>query len=113
MLINDLNISDGVITSIQSNQSNVKIMITDWQGIQWEITFNEVLAIQAFSIEDIDLSHVSEVSDDSLKLKVLRLYKDEEPHRFTCFNFHVVWIEEPLLKIIATQDYTFFRISES
>ena len=88
-------------------------MMTDWQDIQWEITFKEVLAIQEFSIENIDLSHVSEVAEDSLKSEALRLYKDEEPHRFRCFNFHVGWFETPLLKIIATENYQILRIAEN
>ncbi len=105
MLLNDLPISDGRITKIESTVSELKLFFTDWNENKWVVIFYEVLSIQSMSVENEDLSHVQQKENDIFKSMTLEYYTDEVGERFYSYNFYSVWSESALLKVIATNEY--------
>lgn len=105
MLLNDLPISDGRITKIESTVSELKLFFTDWNENGWVVIFYEVLSIQSMSVENEDLSHVQQKENDIFKSMTLEYYTDEVGERFYSYNFYSVWSESALLKVIATNEY--------
>ncbi len=110
MLLNDFHISDGKILKIESNVLDLKLTFKDWKGKKWLIIFNEVLSIQAMSIEDEDLSHVQIFESDVFKKTTMEYFPDEREDRFQSYNFYGAWSENALLKIVATNEYAIIEL---
>ncbi|ENX35262.1 hypothetical protein F889_00929 [Acinetobacter colistiniresistens] len=105
MKLNDLNLSDAQIIEINSTTQNLKVILKDWREKEWLITFHEVLAIQDFSVECEELSHISVLVTDVFKSEVLDHFSDEDSQRYLSFNFYGVWSDKALLKIVAVNNY--------
>ncbi|MEG0292626.1 MAG: hypothetical protein RR617_07830 [Anaerovoracaceae bacterium] len=105
MKFDNLIMSDAQIIEMNLDLSSSKFILRTWDDKEWLIIFEEVLAIQSFSVEGVDLSHLVIGNDDPFKTSTMEYFHDENFERFLCFNFYGVWVEKPLLKIIATGSY--------
>lgn len=105
MLLSELQISDGQILKVESSLSSLNLVFKDWKDQEWSIIFRNPLAIQSFSIEGEELSHIEILSKDVFKDATMEFFSDEKEEYFWCFSFYGVWCERPLLKIIAKDNY--------
>lgn len=105
MKFDSLIMSDAQIIEMRLDLFNLKFILKTWDEKEWLINFEEVLAIQSFSVEGVDLSHLVICKNDPFKISAMEYFHDEDFERFFCFNFYGVWGEKPLLKIIATNCY--------
>lgn len=113
MKLDEIQISDGRILSISSDVKEVVITFQDWKEQVWKFYFYDVLAIQSFSVEGEELSHLTVIDRDDFKDIALEHFSDENPEDFHCYSFFGVWSDKILLRIIARRNYKIDKIIDS
>ena len=112
MQLNELQISDGKILRFTSDLQGLNVIFQDWKEQKWSLLFYEVLAIQSFSVEGEELSHLTISKDDAFKTMTLDYYSDEDPKNFNCYSFSGVWNNNVIFKIVAKDHYLIEAINE-
>lgn len=96
------NLADGKILKIAGHSGTVHVHCRDWQDHGLVVIFEQVIALEAFSPEHTDLSHLEVVeSPELLKLALER--SDEQSNGHTCYRFISAWSGLPILTLVATE----------
>lgn len=74
--LKELNITDGQIISLIGFSGDVTVVISDWKEAKYKLGFRNVIGIEAYSPEQVDLCHVK-IKEHSEKLKRACLIVDE------------------------------------
>lgn len=100
MKISSLNISDGHIVELQISSELVRVIIKDWKEITHTLVFKNVIGIEAYSPENIDLSHIKVIHQSDAIKKVCSLVEESELE-ISEYSFISVWNEFPILNIFS------------
>lgn len=101
MELKNLRIDDGQIQKITSTIDCVYVIFQDWQGTLWNLKFDNVIAIENFSIEGEDVGNWSIQSDNEF-ITLARNISQEPDLPVFCYSFFSAWTEKIRLRIVAS-----------
>jgi len=93
-------LADGIITKLSMEDGNVQVSMRNWREENDVLTFNDVIGLEAYGIENDSLSHGTETADDPLVERSCK-FCEEDPAGFRCYSFFSAWTDAPILKIVA------------
>ena len=113
MLLSELDISDGQITEFTVQSDTVTILLKDWQEKTYKIIFKDVIGVEAYSPENIDLCHIDVKSSSKALQKVCLLVREDENEitKYSKYSFFSAWSEFPIL-IIFGMDVEIIRLTQ-
>jgi hypothetical protein len=96
----DYRVDDGYIQKLCIVDGNAQVYLLNWREEREIIIFQDVIGLEAYSFTNTSLSHVAEISSDSL-LERSTSIEGIQPTEFRCYAFFSAWTNLPILKIVA------------
>ncbi len=100
MMITELNVSDGQITEFSIQSDVVTVVLKDWQEKIHKIIFKNVIGIEAYSPENVDLCHITVILDSERLRKICSIVEEDE-NEITEYSFISAWNDLPILTIFG------------
>ena len=95
-----LDVSDGYITRMVFEKAELRVFVVNWQEEIELIIFVDAIGVQAVSVENVDLSHVTEQQDDPF-VKLACEVGEEDCDKYRCYSFYSAWTDEAILRVVA------------
>jgi len=100
MKISELNVSDGHIINLSIGEDTVTVTLKDWKEKSYRIEFKDVIGLEAYSPENIDLSHIK-VATGTDEVKRVCAVVEEDVSKITEYSFFSAWNNISILNIFA------------
>ena len=100
MMISELNVSDGQITEFTVQSDVATVVLKDWQEATHTLVFKDVIGVEAYSPECVDLCHIK-VSTESEKVRKVCSIVEADENEITEYSFISAWSDLPILSIFG------------
>ncbi|MGO1298560.1 MAG: hypothetical protein ACTMIA_14820 [Vibrio sp.] len=100
MIISELNVSDGQIIEFTIAADVATIVLKDWKDQVYTLVFNNIVGVEAYSPEFVDLCHIKETTD-SEQLRKLRSIIEADEDEITEYSFISAWNDLSILSIFG------------
>ncbi|TDO98872.1 hypothetical protein [Marinomonas balearica] len=100
MIISELNVSDGQVTELTVRSGVVTVVLKDWQSQFYTLVFNNVVGIESYSPENVDLCHIK-VLTDSDQIRKVRSVIEADEEEITEYSFISTWNDFPILSVFG------------
>ena len=100
MMVSELNVSDGQITKFAVQSDVATIVLKDWQGKAHTLTFRDVVGVESYSPENVDLCHIK-VSTESENVRKVCSIVEADESEVTEYSFISAWSDLPILSIFS------------
>jgi hypothetical protein len=95
-----LPIADAQIHEMYIRKGEFCLKGEDWQEKNFVLLFTDVVGVEAYGIEDEDLSHVTANITDEFIERACEL-ANEENVGLICFCLYSAWTDSPKLRVVA------------
>jgi len=100
MMISELNVSDGQVTELTVQAGVVKVVLKDWQDNSHTLIFRDVVGVESYSPESVDLCHIK-VSTDSERVRKVCSIVEADENEITEYSFISARSDLPILSIFS------------
>lgn len=100
MIISELNVSDGQVTEFTVRSGVATVVLKDWQDQVYTLVFNNVVGVESYSPEHVDLCHIK-VLTDSEQVRKVRSVIEADEDEITEYSFISAWNDLPILSIFG------------
>lgn len=99
-MISELNVSDGQITELSIKADVATVVLKDWKEQTHTIVFKNVIGVEAYSPESVDLCHIKVTSESERLRKVCSIVEEDEDD-ITEYSFISAWNDLPILTVFC------------
>ena len=99
--LEEFNFSDSVIASIEGYSGDVIITIIDWQELRYQVVFKNVIGVEAYSPEGVEVSHIAIQKNLSRIKEIAEIVEEDDVENISQFSFFSSWTDEVFINIFG------------